>query len=384
MASNRERFADMLYDSVSFGAPKKSEEEAAIYKRTAAARRVAYKIANLSDLIRSANTGDSVGGILEKWRDGILKEYRNARKEGTWPVGGTVMQNATIVKYNAGKETLGKRAPRILGGDERVWLVYSALGGPSIGPGLGETFDDVLAATRGHHTTGKYRQPVSKEHSKLLELLAKAMTRALIIEQGTAGLSRQAENRVMEILNKHRRGALNEGGGVSTLSDDPREETTTSITNSMVRSSSGAPRSVAQREPPPKSATRTQKAKEVTKAKSAAPASTPKTKKSHASTPKPAPEESSVAEPAARPRLPRRAKTKEQIAQDEALARENEKKQARADAKEKEDAEKAKQRVLKQKESQANQRQADKDASAWAAQQKKAAVQRRRLEKMGY
>jgi hypothetical protein len=289
MASNRERFADMLYESVSFGAPKKSEEEAAIFKRTASARRVSHEIAQLSDSIRT-NTTESVGDILAKWRNRIVEQHQSAVEKGTWPAGGTVMQNATIVKYNAGGEVFGQTTNQILGGDERVWLVYAALGGPHIrqpppnnGTSYEAAFETLKAATRGHHTTGKYRQPPTKEQARLLDLLARVMDKALQLERVNVYLSGKAEKRVKEILEQYRRRALTEGGSVTTLREDTRE---TTATRTLAEESSGAPRSVAPRSvapPPPKRATTQRKAKEVTK--SAAVASTPKTKKSPVSTP---------------------------------------------------------------------------------------------------
>jgi hypothetical protein len=375
MASNRERFADMLYDSVSFGEPKskKSEEEAAIYKRTASGRRVSHEIGKLSDSIR-ANTTDSVGGILAKWRARIVEQHESAVETGKWPPGGTVMQNATIVKYNAGRDVFGITTSRKLGGDERVWLVYTALGGAHItepypsGTSPKTAFETLRAATSGHHTTGKYKQPPPKEQARLLELLARVMTKALQLESMNVLLSGKAEKRVREILEEYRNRAL-------TPRADPRE---TPTTQNLTEESSGAPRSVAP--PPTKRGTKERNAKEVAKAKSAAVASK-STTKSPVSTPQTTAKKSRVAKQA-KPRIPKTAKTTEQIAQEEALAKENEKKQAIADAKEKEDAEKAKRRNEGQKKWQAKQTQAEKKTRAWTAQQKKAAAQRIQTEKM--
>jgi hypothetical protein len=204
MGGSRGRLADLLQEAVSFGAiaaprgaapgaqrkraPRKPEEEAAIMRRTSAGGRVAHAINELAKKIRNSRKDDSLSELMEGWVDDLRKSHAHkvpASGEG----GGTVMENATVAKYNGGYMTLGftKELP-YYGGDGRAWLVYHALGGPDI-DAEGEDIqrrkkqlNDIQSATRGHHVTGKYRQSASQRHERLLEQLRRIVLEALALE----------------------------------------------------------------------------------------------------------------------------------------------------------------------------------------------------------
>jgi hypothetical protein len=215
MGGGRERLADLLQDAVSFGAlaaprgaalgaqrkraPRKPEEEAAIMRRTSAGGRVAHAINELAKKIRNSSKNVSLRELMEGWVDDLRTSHAgNVPASGDG--GGTVMENATVAKYNGGYATLGffKERP-YYGGDGRAWLVYHALGGPDI-EAVGEQpernrqqLNDIQSATRGHHVTGKYRQNASQRHERLVLQLRRIVHEALALEATDPNLKKVAK-----------------------------------------------------------------------------------------------------------------------------------------------------------------------------------------------
>lgn len=230
MGVGRERFADLLYDSVSFGAVSGRKRETRQYGdqtpgRSGAGQRVAHDIAQLAKKIRATSeTTEPLSTILDEWKKTLQERHDAAENEanvsGSWPEGGTILQNATVAQYNAGVTTLGQTKPQGAAGDERVWLVYRALGFPFLQTG---NLSLLLSVTGGHHKTGKYKQSAQREHDKLLEQLTKLMHRALELEAKNQGLTRNTSAAVNAIVEQHRRShGSNLGGGESTGRVVPR------------------------------------------------------------------------------------------------------------------------------------------------------------------